>query len=127
DREAGVGVAARRVDVEADVAVGVLGLEEEQLRDDEVRRRFAHLRAEEDDPLPQEPREDVERALVAAVRLDDHRDEVVECATHWLRIYMQPNGCTSRRCRMEIEREVTFPAEPEEVWEALTDPERLEE
>lgn len=28
---------------------------------------------------------------------------------------------------MEVEREVTFPAEPEEVWEALTDPERLEE
>lgn len=28
---------------------------------------------------------------------------------------------------MEIEREVVFPAEPEEVWEALTDPERLEE
>src|SRR4051794_26736921 len=28
---------------------------------------------------------------------------------------------------MEVEREVTFPAEPAEVWEALTDPERLEE
>jgi uncharacterized protein YndB with AHSA1/START domain len=28
---------------------------------------------------------------------------------------------------MEIEREVVFPAAPEEVWEALTDPERLEE
>jgi uncharacterized protein YndB with AHSA1/START domain len=28
---------------------------------------------------------------------------------------------------MEVEREVTFPAEPDEVWEALTEPERLEE
>ena len=28
---------------------------------------------------------------------------------------------------MEVEREVTFPAEPEEVWAALTEPERLEE
>jgi uncharacterized protein YndB with AHSA1/START domain len=28
---------------------------------------------------------------------------------------------------MEVEREVTFPAEPDEVWEALTDPARLEE
>jgi uncharacterized protein YndB with AHSA1/START domain len=28
---------------------------------------------------------------------------------------------------MEVEREVTFPSEPEEVWEALTDPEQLEE
>ena len=28
---------------------------------------------------------------------------------------------------MEIEREIVFPASPEEVWEALTEPERLEE
>ena len=28
---------------------------------------------------------------------------------------------------MEIVREVVFPAPPEEVWEALTEPERLEE
>ena len=28
---------------------------------------------------------------------------------------------------MEIERDIVFPASPAEVWEALTDPERLEE
>ena len=28
---------------------------------------------------------------------------------------------------MEVEREVTVPAEPEEVWESLTEAERLEE
>ena len=28
---------------------------------------------------------------------------------------------------MQIEREVIFPASPDEVWEALTEPERLEE
>jgi len=28
---------------------------------------------------------------------------------------------------VEIEREIVFPASPAEVWEALTDPERLEE
>src|SRR5262245_22927831 len=28
---------------------------------------------------------------------------------------------------MQVEREVVFPASPEEVWEALTEPERLEE
>ena len=28
---------------------------------------------------------------------------------------------------MQIEREIVFPASPEEVWEALTNPERLEE
>ena len=28
---------------------------------------------------------------------------------------------------MHVERDITFPADPDEVWEALTDPERLEE
>ena len=28
---------------------------------------------------------------------------------------------------MNVEREITLDAPPEEVWEALTDPERLEE
>ena len=28
---------------------------------------------------------------------------------------------------MEVTRELVLPAPPEEVWEALTDPERLEE
>ena len=28
---------------------------------------------------------------------------------------------------MQVEREIVFPASPTEVWEALTDPERLEE
>ena len=28
---------------------------------------------------------------------------------------------------MEITREIVFPVEPDEVWEALTEPERLEE
>src|SRR5947199_8982632 len=28
---------------------------------------------------------------------------------------------------LRVERDVVFPAEPDEVWEALTDPERLEE
>src|SRR5437763_5714670 len=35
---------------------------------------------------------------------------------------MQPGGC-----QMEIEREVLLDAPPDEVWDALTDPERLEE
>src|SRR5262249_27051643 len=117
----------RRVDVEADVRVRILGLEEEQLGDDQVGRRLAHLRAEEDDPLAQEPREDVERALEAAVGFDDHRHHGVKCATHWLHIITPPQGCTSRRNVMEIEREITIDAPPEEVWEALIEPERLEE
>ena len=77
DRHARVRVAARRVEVEADVRVRIFRLEEEQLRDDEVRRARLDFAAEEDDPLAQQAREDVERALEAAVGLDHHRHEVL--------------------------------------------------
>src|SRR5256885_14356468 len=42
-------------------------------------------------------------------------------ATAWLRID------SDREAAMEIEREVVVPETPDEVWEALTEPERLEE
>ena len=87
------------------------------------------LGAEEDDPLAQQPRVDVEGALVAAVGLDDHRNQrahrvpPARVMQPWsCRSYMQPGGC-----QMEVEREVVLDAPPEEVWEALTEPERLEE
>ena len=106
---------------------GILRLEEEQLRDDEVRRPSLDLRAEEDDPLAQQPREDVERALEAAVRLDDHRYQVVRYATHRLHIIRNRRCARDQRGAMEIEREIVVPEPPDEVWEALTEPERLEE
>jgi uncharacterized protein YndB with AHSA1/START domain len=34
---------------------------------------------------------------------------------------------SERRETVQIEREIVFPASPAEVWEALTEPERLEE
>src|ERR1700693_1533996 len=45
---------------------------------------------------------------------------------------MQPRGCANRAlreevCEMDVRREIVFPAEPAEVWEALTEPERLED
>src|SRR6266511_2284875 len=40
--------------------------------------------------------------------------------------YMQPAGCGSE-ARMEVTREIELPSPPAEVWEALTDPRRLEE
>ena len=46
---------------------GILRLEEEELRRDQVRDVVVDLLAEEDDALAQEPRVDVERALVAPV------------------------------------------------------------
>src|SRR5690242_674653 len=38
----------------------------------------------------------------------------------------QPSGCEIGGA-VEVTREVVFPAPPEEVWAALTEPERLEE
>ena len=75
DREAGVDAAAGRVDVEADVLVGVLGLEVQELGDDQVGDVLRDGRAEEDDALVEQPGVDVERALPAGGLLDDHRDE----------------------------------------------------
>src|SRR6266571_3262335 len=36
-------------------------------------------------------------------------------------------ACQARGEAVQIEREIVFPASPTEVWEALTEPERLEE
>src|SRR2546421_7965797 len=36
-------------------------------------------------------------------------------------------ACQARGETVEIERDIVFPASPAEVWEALTEPERLEE
>src|SRR2546430_7342062 len=36
-------------------------------------------------------------------------------------------ACQARGEAVQIEREIVFPASPDEVWEALTEPERLEE
>ena len=63
DRHARVRGAAGRVDVERDVALGVVGLEQQELGDDQVRDLVVDLVAEEDDAFAQEARVDVERAL----------------------------------------------------------------
>ena len=60
DRQARVHRAAGRVDVERDVLVGVLALEVQQLGDDQVGDLVVDRRAEEDDPLVEQPRVDVE-------------------------------------------------------------------
>ena len=75
DREAGVHRSARRVDVQLDVLVGILGLEMDHLSDDEVRDLVVDRRPEEDDALVQEPRVDVEEPLAARGLLDDGWDD----------------------------------------------------
>src|SRR2546425_4373737 len=58
-----------------DVLVGVLGLKEQHLRDHQVREVVLDERRQKDDPLPQQSREDVERALTAGRLLHDHRNQ----------------------------------------------------
>jgi len=67
--------AARRVDVEVDVLVRVLGLEEQHLRDDQVGGRVVDRPDDEDDAFLEQARVDVVRAFAASALLDHHRDE----------------------------------------------------
>src|SRR4029077_13601291 len=96
----GVDDAARGVDVLRDVRLGVGGLEVQELGDDEVRDLVVDRLAEEDDPLVEQAAVDVERAFLAPVGLDDHRDEHA-CATPWLRFsvryHAQPWSCPLSR------------------------------
>jgi uncharacterized protein YndB with AHSA1/START domain len=39
----------------------------------------------------------------------------------------QPIGCASEGGAVQVQREIVVPESPEELWEALTEPERLEE
>src|SRR5438874_7551034 len=75
DRKPVVDGATRRVDVDAHVLVRVLGLEVEELRDDQVGDLVVDGCSEEADALVQQARIDVERALAARGLLDHHRDQ----------------------------------------------------
>ena len=54
DRHARVGGAAGRVDVQRDVALGIVRLEQEELGDDQVRDLVVDLAPEEDDPVAEQ-------------------------------------------------------------------------
>jgi hypothetical protein len=54
-----------------DVALGVIGLQEEHLCDDGVGHFVVNLGAQENDPVLEEPAVDVHRPLFAAALLDD--------------------------------------------------------
>jgi hypothetical protein len=101
DGQAGIGDAARGVDVELDRGVGVGRLEVQQLRHHEVGDLVVDGLAEEDDALVQQPRVDVEGPLAARILLDDHghkgHGKPAPSATIWLHVscqaIMQPHGC----------------------------------
>ena len=66
---------ARRVDVEVDVALRVLRLEEEHLRDHQARHVVVDRAAEEDDVVLEQARIDVVGALNAVRLLHHHRNQ----------------------------------------------------
>src|SRR3954452_21270291 len=53
--------------------------------------------------------------------------------TRWLNalligcVFIRNHPVARQGGAMQVEREIVFPAPPDEVWEALTEPERLEE
>src|SRR6267143_2139161 len=71
DREPRGQRAARTVDVDADLFVGILAVEKEQLGDHQVRDVVIDLAAEKDDAVAQQTGVDVVRALSARRGLDD--------------------------------------------------------
>ena len=80
DRHARGDRAAGRVDVEPDVATGVLALEVQQLGDELVRDLVVHLAAEHDDAFAKEHPEDLRPGVVAQRRLGERLRQ------HWLHL-----------------------------------------
>ena len=69
DRTAGA------VDVKLDVLLGVLGLQEQQLRHDQIGDVVVDRGAEQDDPVLEQPAVDIVRTLTLTGLLDHHRDQ----------------------------------------------------
>jgi len=88
DREPRSDRAARRVDVEVDLLVGVFRLQKQHLRHDEVCGPLIDRSHEKHDALLEQPRVDVVGSLAASALLDHHRDQaeslrfVVPALTH---------------------------------------------
>src|SRR5215469_4360730 len=78
DREAGVHRAARGVDVQVDVAVGVLGGQQQDLGADPVGDFVIHLLSQEDDAVPQQPLEQLVPGNHGGVR--------ARCPGNWQRL-----------------------------------------
>ena len=74
DREQPGDVATRRVDVDVDVLIGVLVLEEQELRVHQVGNVVVDVGAQEDDAVLEQARVDVVGTLASVRLLDDHRD-----------------------------------------------------
>ena len=67
--------AARAIDVERDILLWVLGLEEEELGDNEIRHIVVDGAAEKDNALFEEPRENIVGAFAHRSLFNNHWDE----------------------------------------------------
>jgi hypothetical protein len=82
DRQTGGHMAARRVDVQHDVLLGLFGVEEQQLRDHHVGHVVIDRGAEEDDAILEQAGEDVPAALAAVRLLQDGWNERIHGRLH---------------------------------------------
>ena len=71
--EPGCDGAARRIDIELDIAFGIFRLQKEHLSGGQISNMIVDRRADKDDVLFQQPRVNVVSALAAAGLLHDHR------------------------------------------------------
>ena len=77
DRQARGDDAARRIDVNRDFFLRIVGLEEQELGDDEGGHAILDRAGDEDDPLLEKPRIDVVGPFPAVGLLDHHGNEVL--------------------------------------------------
>ncbi|MPM32284.1 hypothetical protein SDC9_78846 [bioreactor metagenome] len=92
DGHAGRHAAAGRVNVERDVLVGILALQEQQLRHDEVGGLVVDLTHQEDHALFQQARVDVVGPLAAARLFDDHGDHAQGLCFQCTHVVLQRDG-----------------------------------
>ena len=89
DRHQHVRGAARRVDVDSDVLVGIVSLEVKQLGHDQVGDRVIDGGTQEDDPVIEEATVDVESPLSSGRLLDNGR--------YHIPVHSGPSGFDRRR------------------------------
>src|SRR5262245_59874005 len=102
----------------------------EQLGDDQVGDLVVDRRAEKDDPVVQQAREQVEGAIAAVGRLDDGGDEnaghaVAPTCNSMVAHTYHATCWLHNRYRDDMERIADFDVPAEDLWEVVADAEGL--
>ncbi len=113
DRHARRHHAAGRVDVHGDFLLGVLGLQEEKLGDDQRRHVVLDRTGDEDQALLEQPRVDVVGALAPVGLLDHHGDEL-HVGIDWV-FHRNPSAARCRMRRRSIGGAAGFPRDPRQT------------